>query len=77
MMQCERNLSSVGLVQEAGTRGRTRNPHAIIAKQYREQFRFYVAELGLGPSARGRLELPMGGMSNPEAIRAAGAEMLD
>jgi P27 family predicted phage terminase small subunit len=77
ILQCERDLSTKGLVQDTKDRGRTKNPHATIAKQYRDQFKFYVAELGLGPSARGRLEIPIGGYRPEPGPRAAGAELLD
>jgi P27 family predicted phage terminase small subunit len=64
LVQCERALSTQGLLVEVwqldkdGERLRVelrRNPHAILANQYRGQLRFHVGELGLGPSSRGRL----------------------
>lgn len=66
LVQCERALSSEGLVVEVwqldadGETVRTairRNPKSTTANQYRSQLRFYVGELGLGPSSRGRLAI--------------------
>jgi P27 family predicted phage terminase small subunit len=66
LVQCERALSIEGLVVEVwqldkdGMRVRVqvrRNPKSATANQYRGQLRFYVGELGLGPSSRGRLAI--------------------
>lgn len=64
LLQCERALSIEGLVIEVeitnkegsvvGTAMR-RNPHSVTAKEYRSALKAFVAELGLGPSSRGRL----------------------
>lgn len=53
--QCERNISSRGLWVHS-ERGAVKNPAATIVNGYRTQLRAYVAELGLSPSARVRLE---------------------
>jgi P27 family predicted phage terminase small subunit len=64
LVQCERALSHEGLVVEVsftdddGEVIRTelrRNPHSVTVKEYRSQLKSYVAELGLGPSSRGRI----------------------
>jgi P27 family predicted phage terminase small subunit len=57
---CERQLSVEGLVT-MGQRGPCRNPLTTIASQYRTQLKAYIGELGLSPSARGRLTPPEGG----------------
>jgi P27 family predicted phage terminase small subunit len=57
---CERQLSIEGLVT-MGQRGPCRNPLTTIASQYRTQLKAYIGELGLSPSARGRLTPPEGG----------------
>ena len=48
---CERQISKEGLVVE-GQRGPCRNPLTTVASQYRTQFKTYIRELGLSPSAR-------------------------
>ncbi|MET8978555.1 phage terminase small subunit P27 family [Streptomyces sp. NPDC004539] len=57
---CERQLSIEGLVT-MGQRGPCRNPLTTVATQYRTQLKAYIGELGLSPSARGRLTPPEGG----------------
>lgn len=57
---CERRLSLEGLVVQ-GQRGPCRNPLTTVASQYRTQLGRYIGELGLSPSARGRLTSPEGG----------------
>lgn len=49
--QCERDVSANGLRQR-GERGWTRNGSVTSAKAYRDQLKFYVAQLGLSPVAR-------------------------
>lgn len=51
IMQCERDVSAHGLRQR-GERGWQRNGSITSAKSYRDQFRFYVGQLGLSPAAR-------------------------
>ncbi len=58
--QCERLLSKQGLLMW-GERGWQKNGAATIAGQYRQQLARYIGELGLSPSARGRLTPPEGG----------------
>jgi P27 family predicted phage terminase small subunit len=58
--QCERRISAEGLIVE-GQRGPCRNPLTTVAAQYRTQLKTYVGELGLSPSARGRLDTPGAG----------------
>ena len=53
--QCERDVSRNGL-STWGTRGEVANPAVNAAAKYRQQWKFYVAELGLSPSSRTRLE---------------------
>ena len=54
---CERQISVEGLIT-LGQRGPCRNPLTTIATQYRTQLKAYIGELGLSPSARGRLTPP-------------------
>ncbi len=53
--QCERDISING-VWVPGERGAQKNPSVTAANQYRQQLKFYIAELGLSPSSRTRLE---------------------
>ncbi|MEU0940311.1 phage terminase small subunit P27 family [Embleya sp. NPDC005971] len=55
--QCERDLSTRGMVIQ-GERGWMKNGSTTIAGQYRQQLARYIGELGLSPSARGRLTPP-------------------
>ena len=48
---CERQISREGLIVE-GQRGPCRNPLTTVATAYRTQFKTYIRELGLSPSAR-------------------------
>lgn len=48
---CERQISKEGLIVE-GQRGPCRNPLTTVAAAYRSQFKTYIRELGLSPSAR-------------------------
>jgi len=48
---CEHQLSTEGLIV-IGQRGPCRNPLTTVATQYRTQFKTYIGELGLSPSAR-------------------------
>lgn len=57
---CEYRLSVEGLIT-MGQRGQCRNPLTTTAMQYRAQLKTYIGELGLSPSARGRLTPPEGG----------------
>jgi P27 family predicted phage terminase small subunit len=52
--QCERTLSRQGLLME-GERGWQKNGATTIAGQYRTTLLRYIGELGLSPSARGKL----------------------
>jgi P27 family predicted phage terminase small subunit len=56
--QCEREITTRGLLVETPS-GFARNPAITPANQYRQQLRFYLSELGLGPSSRGRLPIPI------------------
>ncbi|MFF0277461.1 phage terminase small subunit P27 family [Streptomyces sp. NPDC004330] len=62
---CEYQLSVEGLIT-MGQRGPCRNPLTTIATQYRTQLKAYIGELGLSPSARGRLTPPEGGDDGDE-----------
>lgn len=55
--ECERDISKRGLLVSAdrADRGLVRNPSTTVAAQYRTQLARYIGELGLSPSARGRL----------------------
>lgn len=48
---CERQISKEGLIVD-GQRGPCRNPLTTVAAAYRTQFKTYIRELGLSPSAR-------------------------
>lgn len=51
MEWCEFQISIEGLIVQ-GQRGPCRNPLTTVASQYRAQFKTYIRELGLSPSAR-------------------------
>jgi P27 family predicted phage terminase small subunit len=57
--QCEREISRRGLLQ-LGERGWQKNGATTIVGQYRTQLKAYIGELGLSPSARGRMTPPKG-----------------
>jgi P27 family predicted phage terminase small subunit len=57
LLYCERKLSEEGMAQQ-GERGVQKNPHLTAANQYRSALKAYIAELGLGPSSRGRMTVP-------------------
>ena len=57
LLECEREVATKGLTL-IGERGARKNPAIEAAGQYRQQLRFYIGELGLSPSSRGRLQLP-------------------
>ena len=57
--QCEREISTRGLLWR-GERGMQKNGATTVVGQYRQQLARYVGELGLSPSARGRLTPPEG-----------------
>lgn len=57
--QCEREISRNGLLMR-GERGMQKNGATTVVGQYRQQLARYVGELGLSPSARGRLTPPEG-----------------
>ena len=58
--ECERDISRRGMLIE-GERGWQKNGSTTVAGQYRTQLRAYIGELGLSPSARGRLSPPKDG----------------
>ncbi|MEU5160467.1 phage terminase small subunit P27 family [Streptomyces sp. NPDC020875] len=55
--QCEREISTNGILM-LGERGWQKNGATTIVTQYRTQLARYIGELGLSPSARGRLTPP-------------------
>lgn len=55
--ECERDISRRGMLVE-GERGWQKNGSTTVAGQYRTQLKAYIGELGLSPSARGRLTPP-------------------
>ncbi|MFE5332552.1 phage terminase small subunit P27 family [Embleya sp. NPDC056575] len=65
--QCERDLSTRGMVIQ-GERGWMKNGSTTIAGQYRQQLARYIGELGLSPSARGRLTPPEGGPDDDDVF---------
>ncbi len=58
--QCEREISRNGLLMQ-GERGMQKNGATTIVGQYRSQLARYIGELGLSPSARGRIQPPENG----------------
>ena len=67
LVECERLISETGLVTATTVVVRAngeevvqlgRNPLSVTAKEYRSQLKHYCSELGLGPSSRGRLNVP-------------------
>jgi len=57
--ECERDISRRGMLIE-GERGWQKNGATTVAGQYRTQLKAYIGELGLSPSARGRMSPPRG-----------------
>ena len=57
--QCERELSRSGLLM-FGERGWQKNGAATIVSQYRAQYKIYLREFGLSPSARVGITPPGG-----------------
>lgn len=55
--QCEREISRNGLLIE-GERGWQKNGATTIVSQYRAQYKIYLREFGLSPSARVNLAPP-------------------
>jgi len=49
--QCERDISQRGLLME-GERGWQKNGATTVVSQYRAQYKIYLREFGLSPSAR-------------------------
>lgn len=63
--ECERALSAEGLTW-LGERGMQRHGATIIVRQYRDQLKWLVGELGLSPASRQRLSgTPAGASSGP------------
>lgn len=58
--ECERDISRRGMLIE-GERGWQKNGSTTVAAQYRTQLARYIGELGLSPSARGRITPPKDG----------------
>lgn len=58
LVDCERRISKDGMTVLSYRGGEKAHPLLTVANQYRQQLRFYVGELGLGPSSRGRLQIP-------------------
>ena len=58
--QGERSLSLDGVLMQ-GERGMQKNGWTTVLGQYRSQLARYIGELGLSPSARGRIQPPENG----------------
>lgn len=58
--QGERELSRSGVLMQ-GERGWQKNGWTTVLGQYRSQLARYIGELGLSPSARGRIQPPENG----------------
>jgi P27 family predicted phage terminase small subunit len=65
--QCERDLSRHGLLM-AGERGMQKNGSATIVSQYRAQYKIYLREFGLSPSARVGITPPGGDDDGDDAF---------
>lgn len=65
--QCERDISRRGMLIE-GERGWQKNGSTTVAGQYRQQLARYIGELGLSPSARGRLTPPPEGDDDDDSV---------
>lgn len=65
--QCERAISTGGLLMR-GERGMQKNGATTIVGQYRQQLARYIGELGLSPSARGRLTPPEAGPDDDDVF---------
>lgn len=65
--QCEREISLNGLLMK-GERGWMKNGATTVVGQYRQQLARYIGELGLSPSARGRLTPPEGGDDDDDGV---------
>ncbi|MEU4967786.1 phage terminase small subunit P27 family [Streptomyces smyrnaeus] len=65
--QCEREISQNGLLMK-GERGWMKNGATTVVGQYRQQLARYIGELGLSPSARGRLTPPEGGNDDDDDV---------
>ena len=55
--QAERTISREGMTV-LGQRGTQKHPALTAANQYRTAIKFYIGELGLSPSSRGRIDIP-------------------
>lgn len=55
--QCERELSRNGLLMQ-GERGMQKNGATTVVSQYRAQYKIYLREFGLSPSARVSIKPP-------------------
>lgn len=60
IQQGERLISHQGFTTTSEKGALAKHPVVTVLNQYRTQLRFYLGELGLSPSSRGRLELPTG-----------------
>lgn len=65
--QCERELSRNGLLQQ-GERGVMKNGATTIVGQYRAQYKIYLREFGLSPSARVSIKPPEGDDGDDDAF---------
>ncbi len=59
LLEAERLVSREGMVLET-ERGWVKHPATTVAAGCRQQLKFYIGELGLSPSSRGRIDLPGG-----------------
>jgi P27 family predicted phage terminase small subunit len=58
--QCERDISTRGLLVPGERGGWVKNGAATVVSQYRAQLKVYIRELGLSPSARASFVAPEG-----------------
>ncbi|MFI6302162.1 phage terminase small subunit P27 family [Amycolatopsis thailandensis] len=65
--QCEREISRVGLLIE-GERGWQKNGATTVVSQYRAQYKIYLREFGLSPSARVGITPPEGDDDGDDAF---------
>lgn len=57
--QCEREISRSGMLMQ-GERGMQKNGATTVVSQYRAQYKIYLREFGLSPSARVGIKPPGG-----------------
>lgn len=70
--QAEREIGRRGLVLEGVNGYPVKNPALTMATQYRTQLRAFIGELGLSPSARGRMLVAKKDEDDPDDVFDSG-----